>query len=216
MEHSNSLLRLSVLRLLGELHAQTTGLIAPSESAQAAIAPPPAFKLPDPSGRLGLAAWATNGSTSASGSPFADPQARRALMVNLWYPAPRSAPGNPEPYLPGARQMDGNRTHDRVWRKNWRSLAAHRLRRYQVARDRECAHRKQSEAISAGASLARVGGSGFEYAALIEELVSHGYVVAAIEHTDTAAAVTFPTARWSSRTTMRSRPGSLKNSACSA
>jgi predicted esterase len=37
-----------------------------------------------------------------------------------------------------------------------------------------------------------LGGSGFEYAALIEELVSHGYVVAAIEHTDTAAAVTFP------------------------
>jgi pimeloyl-ACP methyl ester carboxylesterase len=39
------------------------------------------------------------------------------------------------------------------------------------------------------------GGSGFEYTALIEDLVSHGYVVAAIEHTQSAAVVFFPDGR---------------------
>ena len=40
-----------------------------------------------------------------------------------------------------------------------------------------------------------LGGTSFEYASLIEELVSHGYVVVAIEHTYTARAVTFPDGR---------------------
>jgi len=37
-----------------------------------------------------------------------------------------------------------------------------------------------------------LGGSGFGYTSLIEDLVSHGYVVAAIEHTSVAGAVVFP------------------------
>jgi dienelactone hydrolase len=40
-----------------------------------------------------------------------------------------------------------------------------------------------------------VGGTGFEYTVLIENLVSHGYVVASIEHTYTAGAVWFPDGR---------------------
>jgi dienelactone hydrolase len=39
------------------------------------------------------------------------------------------------------------------------------------------------------------GGSGFGYTALIEDLVSHGYVVAAIEHSGSAGAVFFPDGR---------------------
>ncbi len=37
-----------------------------------------------------------------------------------------------------------------------------------------------------------LGGSGFEYTLLIEDLVSHGYVVASIEHTYMAKAIWFP------------------------
>ena len=37
-----------------------------------------------------------------------------------------------------------------------------------------------------------LGGTGFEYTSLIEELVSHGYVVAAVEHTVYCLAVAFP------------------------
>ena len=40
-----------------------------------------------------------------------------------------------------------------------------------------------------------VGGTSFGYTPLIEELVSHGYVVAAIEHTYAASAVAFPDGR---------------------
>jgi dienelactone hydrolase len=40
-----------------------------------------------------------------------------------------------------------------------------------------------------------LGGSGFNYTVLIEELVSRGYVVAAIEHTYSARAVWFPDGR---------------------
>jgi predicted dienelactone hydrolase len=39
------------------------------------------------------------------------------------------------------------------------------------------------------------GSTGFAYTALVECLVSHGYVVAAIEHTYEAAAVVFPDGR---------------------
>src|SRR5260370_19396226 len=40
-----------------------------------------------------------------------------------------------------------------------------------------------------------LGGSGFGYTSLIEHLVSHGYVVAAIAHTYAAGAVLFPNGR---------------------
>jgi len=40
-----------------------------------------------------------------------------------------------------------------------------------------------------------LGGSGFGYTALIEHLVSHGYVVATIEHPESAGAVVFPDGR---------------------
>lgn len=40
-----------------------------------------------------------------------------------------------------------------------------------------------------------LGSTSFEYTSLIEELVSHGYVVVAIEHTYTALAVSFPNGR---------------------
>jgi predicted dienelactone hydrolase len=40
-----------------------------------------------------------------------------------------------------------------------------------------------------------VGGSSFESTGLFEDLVSHGYVVAAVEHTYLAAAVAFPSGR---------------------
>ena len=40
-----------------------------------------------------------------------------------------------------------------------------------------------------------LGGTGFNYTCLIEDLVSRGYVVASIEHTYTASAVWFPDGR---------------------
>jgi hypothetical protein len=40
-----------------------------------------------------------------------------------------------------------------------------------------------------------LGSSGFQYTVLIEYLVSHGYVVASIEHTYTAKAIWFPDGR---------------------
>jgi predicted dienelactone hydrolase len=40
-----------------------------------------------------------------------------------------------------------------------------------------------------------LGSTGFNYTSLIEDLVSHGYVVAAIEHTESTMAVWFPNGR---------------------
>jgi dienelactone hydrolase len=126
----------------------------------------------------------------------ADSKAHRDLMVYLWYPAPKAKAGEPTEYLPGAKRMDADAAVVPAMREevegNWplivsgviSSLA---IENAPVARS----HMKFPVVILAHGS----GGTSFEYTSLIGNLVSHGYVVAAIENTYVAPAVAFPDGR---------------------
>jgi len=164
----------------------------PALNAQA-----PGFKLPEPSGSYGIGrvgyAW-TDGARPDPNS--AVPGAHRALMVYLWYPTPKSASGQTEPYLPGAKQMDGDPNIQHAMSEEygnlWPMIVAGTIRSHAIDNAPIAGMPKRFPLVLLSHGL---GGTGFEYTSLIEELVSHGYVVASIEHTYTASAVVFPDSR---------------------
>ncbi len=126
----------------------------------------------------------------------ADPDGHRDLMVYLWYPAPRTDIGKTGLYLPGAKQMDTNPEVQRQvgdeFGPAWGlivsgDLVSHAIENAPVA--------KSPKHLPVVLFSHGMGSIGFAYTSLIEDLVSHGYVVASIEHTYTAMAVVFPNGR---------------------
>jgi dienelactone hydrolase len=161
--------------------AQTPRAPAPSAPSLSSPLPPPtgAFKV----GRSGH---------YVKGSPD--------LMLYVWYPAEASAGGQPPPYIAG-------------WPQAQTSLRDHLQRMFRDAFSAFEQGRIFSFAID-GAPVARGGGRfpvivfghglgvpGFAYAAQMEELASHGYVVAAVEYAPGAAFVLFPDGRVGSMNT---------------
>jgi predicted dienelactone hydrolase len=151
-------------------------------------------KLPLPSGPFGIGRtdreWIDSSRPDAYSS---NPDAHRHLMVYLWYPAPPKYKEKTGPYLPGARQMDANAEVQQMvgdaFGSSWRlivsgAIVSHAVENAPVAKSPS---RFPVVLFSHG-----LGSMGFAYTSLIEDLVSHGYVVASIEHTYTAMAVVFP------------------------
>jgi dienelactone hydrolase len=153
--------------------------------------------LPMPSGPFGIGRigyeWID---TSRHDTYSANPDAHRDLMVYLWYPAPRTEPGNSGTYLPGAKQMDANaEVQSRVgdeFGAAWKLIVSGDLVSHAVENGPVAKSPKRFPILLFSHGM---GGMGFEYTSLIEDLVSHGYVVASIEHTYTAMAVVFPNGR---------------------
>ncbi|MFN0062668.1 MAG: alpha/beta hydrolase family protein [Myxococcaceae bacterium] len=123
-------------------------------------------------------------------------QTHRELMVYVWYPA-SLRPGDIEgPYLPGARQMEADPALQRRLRGefgvHWPSIVSGAIKSH--AAEGAQPIRKPSRFPVLIFSHGN-GSTGFSYTSLIEELASNGYVVAAIEHTQTAVAVHFPSGK---------------------
>ena len=122
-----------------------------------------------------------------------DPEAHRDLMVYLWYPSPRGNATQPGWYLPGAREMDADpdlQPHlKQEFEAAWPLIVSGTIRPHAVENAAVAGSPKTFPVVLLSHGL---GGTGFEYTSLIEELVSHGYVVAAVEHTYTALAGAFP------------------------
>jgi predicted dienelactone hydrolase len=158
---------------------------------------PVTFYLPEPSGPFGIGRvgyeWIDASRTDAYSS---DLHAHRALMVYLWYPSARGAAGETAAYLPGAKQMDADRDVQHQMKEEygalWPLMVSGEIKSHAIEDVPASKTPQQFPVVLLSHGL---GGTGLEYASLIEDLVSHGYVVAAIEHTYTASAVVFPDGR---------------------
>lgn len=169
-----------------------------------------ASRLPEPSGPYGIGRiaydWADNSRHDTLGS---DPKRNRELMVYVWYPTERSAPEPHGVYIPGVKLIDDDpelrrREIDQSGAENWAQILSgaiysHVVENAPLARSPE---RFPLVIFSHG-----VGGSNFRYTALLEAIVSHGYVVVAIQHPGIAGGVVFPDGRLAAPPHNRFPPG---------
>ena len=123
-----------------------------------------------------------------------DHRTRRELMVYLWYPAtPNPGAQKWAALLPGADRIDKSsgvtQMKDAVFRNAWPFVVSNSINSYALENAPVAKNAKAFPVV-----LFSHGGrwSSFGYTSLIEDLASHGYVVAAIEYTYEAAAVAFP------------------------
>ena len=179
------------------LHSQTSEVAPAPANSESAAKQASTFKLPDPSGtyRIGRVGYEWVDDTRPDGYST-DPRAHRDLMVYLWYPALRDAIGQTEPYLPGGKQMDATPDLkpqlEEEYGALWPLIVSGEFRSHAIQNAPVAKSPKRFPVVILSHG---VGGTSFGYTSLIEELVSHGYVVAAIEHTYTASAVAFPDGR---------------------
>jgi dipeptidyl aminopeptidase/acylaminoacyl peptidase/predicted dienelactone hydrolase len=114
-----------------------------------------------------------------------DPRAKRELVVDFWYPAQPQAGSPLAPYMANAKAI--------VEAKADSSLPSVQSVRTNAVTDAPFAAAPRRAPI-----LIFSHGLGVQsayYSSLLEELASHGYVVAAIQHTYTMSAVVFPDGR---------------------
>jgi dienelactone hydrolase len=173
-------------------HGQTSSQSDVPQSAPSAAAPP---QIPTPTGPFGIGRVGFDWIDTTRPDRFSsDPQAHREIMVYLWYPTSKQTAR--DAYLPGAAKFDGAPEIQRRMRDeyeaNWQWIVSGAIFSHvqENAPVIKTPNRFPLVVFSHG-----LGGSGFEYTALLEDLVSRGYMVAAIEHTETAIAVLFPDGR---------------------
>lgn len=165
-------------------------------------APPPAAhvapQLPIPAGPFGIGRIGYDWVDSSRPDRYAsDAHAHRELMVYLWFPTgQKTAPNIRGIYLPGARAMDANPDARQRQRSEfeaaWPAIVSGKVFSHAVE---NAAPAKSPKRFSVIVFSHGLGGSGFESTALIEDLVSRGYLVAAIEHTEVAGVLYFPDGR---------------------
>jgi dienelactone hydrolase len=117
------------------------------------------------------------------------PEATRELMVTVWYPT-RSTSGERAPYMtPEESRLIMERTEQAAGLPP-DTLSTVRTNAYAGAKPTGRPHSLPLVVLSPGYTQPRSSLSG-----LAEDLASHGYVVAAIDHTYETYAVTFPDGR---------------------
>jgi predicted esterase len=117
-------------------------------------------------------------------------------MVYIWYPTTQNPEKIKGAYVPGANQMDKapeiqSKIRDEFG-PSWPFIVSGAISSH-AAEGAPLA--KGPEALPVVLFSHGLGGTGFDYTSLIENLVSHGYVVASIEHTESAIVVVFPDGR---------------------
>ncbi|MGA8503408.1 MAG: hypothetical protein WB683_17785, partial [Candidatus Sulfotelmatobacter sp.] len=153
-------------------------------------------RLPAPRGKYAVARigydWVDR-SRPETLSPI--PDAHREIMVYVWYPAERGRKSKAADYLPGsesiARSSEGESMKS-FWGDDWELVVSGRVE----------TDTSETSPIAEGKELfplivfsPGLGVPSTAYTALIEEVVSHGYIVASIEPTYEVPAVVFPDGR---------------------
>ena len=149
----------------------------------------PVFSFPSPTGPYAIGTLTYHWVDAARSEVFvADPKARRQLMVQIWYPAQAHSPGPPAAYMPDADAVTTAfaRIHDKP------AFVFGHLKYVTT-------HAKSSAPAAVDQPRYPVllfleGATGFRQMNTfqVEHLVSHGYIVVAIDQPGAAAAVVFP------------------------
>jgi pimeloyl-ACP methyl ester carboxylesterase len=115
------------------------------------------------------------------------------LMVYLWYPTDAKSKEAKAPLFPGAKQIDSSPDvsaflKNKMFGGNWPLVVSSAIKSH-ARENAPVANSPKTFPVvlfSPGAN-----GSSFQYSSAIEDLVSHGYIVAAIEHTSEVFGVIF-------------------------
>jgi predicted dienelactone hydrolase len=115
------------------------------------------------------------------------------LMVYLWYPTDAKSKEAKAPLFPGAKQIDSSPDvsaflKNKMFGGNWPLVVSGAIKSHAQENAPVANSPKTFPVVlfSPGAN-----GSSFQYSSAIEDLVSHGYIVAAIEHTSEVFGVIF-------------------------
>jgi len=150
-------------------------------------------QLPQPTGPLPVGRVTVHWSDTSRAEPLAVDRGPRELMVDIWYPAD-AASGAPARYF-GSSAFDEAQSADRLrvlLRSAYESIRGGHVLTHAI------------EGVPFARSVLRApvlifshgGGEAREtYSAQLEDLASHGYVVAAISHTHEAVLTVFPDGR---------------------
>jgi dienelactone hydrolase len=154
-------------------------------------------KMPIPSGPFGIGRIGYDWADPSRRDEYStDPKARRELMVYFWYPTSEKSADTRGAYFPGAQQMDGvpevQTRMRRAYAGDWPLMLSGAIFSHAAE---GAAVAKSPRPFPMIVFSHGLGSTGFNYTCLIEDLVSRGHVVAAIEHTYSAKAVWFPDGR---------------------
>lgn len=153
-------------------------------------------ELPMPSGQYAIGRQAFDWVDEARpGSLSKGSSVHRELMVYIWYSARASSPAQSAEYFPFAGELDKDPAARRaavdMFGNSWARIVAGSLRSHAIE-DAPAVRGPKFPVIlfSHGYSS-----TAFSYTAQIEDFVSHGYIVIAIEHKDAAGLVRFADGR---------------------
>ena len=149
----------------------------------------PVFRFPQPSGPYEIGTWTYHWTDTSRPEIFsANPNARRELMVQIWYPAKQGSASTHTPYLQDAGTVATGlaRLH------HFPDFVLQHLR-YVTTHATESAPVADIEA-SYPVLIFLEGLTGYRQMNMfqVEELVSHGYIVVGIDQPGVAATVVFP------------------------
>jgi hypothetical protein len=187
------------LRLLSYAALLTSALACAAEAPH----------LPTPTGPYGIGRIALDWTdTSRLDTMGPDPKRNRELMVYLWYPTEHPASEPHGEYRPGAKQIDSDPELGPQMREGfgatWPQILSGAFYSHAVE---SAPPAKSSKRFPVVLFSHGIGGSSLGYTALLEDLVSHGYVIAAIDHSGTADVVVFPDGRLARQTHDTPPPG---------
>lgn len=141
--------------------------------------------LPPPTGKLPIGRMTYFWKDASRGEPNTpDEQDKREVRVYVWYPAAADASGETAPYWPELKTLAKSMLADSIL---FGALRTHALAEATPAKDED---RYPVLLLSPG-----MGMNGVQYTGLVEDLVSHGYVVATVDHPYQCRAIALPDGR---------------------
>jgi hypothetical protein len=167
-------------------------LCAPIAAAQQSTTTLP--QIPDPSGPYGIGRVGYHWIDMSRPDDYS-PNRHRELMVYFWYPTAKSADAKGA-YITGATQMESDLNAapplHREFGGLWAPILSGQISCHAIDHAPIAKNRTPFPVVTFSHGIDSMS---FYYTVLIEDLVSHGYVVASIEHTYVSRAVWFPDGR---------------------